>query len=109
MKTEVLNSIKKAEAESRSVIEAAEKSAEQTLVSAKLEADSLIAKAEAIAEDYKKQKLSDTRNVAITKHDAIVEQGKKEAKKLVSKGDKKLEQAVSLFVERFKEKLHVSA
>ena len=109
MKTEVLKSIKEAEAESKSVIEAAEKAAEQTLASAKLEADSLIAKATAVAEDYKKQKLSDARNVAITKHDAIVDQGKKEAEKLIEAGTKKLDQAVSLFVERFKEKLHVSA
>jgi len=109
MKTEVLKSIKEAEAKSKSVVEAAEKAAEQTLASAKLEADNLIAKAQAIAEDYKKQKLSDARNVAITKHDAIVEQGKKDAAKLVKSGDKKLDQAVSLFVERFKEKLHVSA
>ena len=109
MKTEVLKSIKEAEANSKSVVEVAEKAAEQTLASARLEADNLIAKAEAIAEDYKKQKLSDARNVAITKHNAIVEQGKKDAKTLVTSGDKKLEQAVSLFVERFKEKLHVSA
>lgn len=109
MKTEILKSIKEAEAKSKSSIEAAELAAEQTLASAKLEADSLIAKAQAIAEDYKKQKLSDARNVAMTKHNAIIAQGKKDADMLVSSSSKKLEQAVSLFVERFKEKLHVSA
>lgn len=109
MKTEVLKSIKETEAKSKSAVEAAEKAAEQTLVAAKLEADGIIAKAEAEAEDYKKQKLLDARNVAAAKHDAIVSQGKADAEKLIDDGSKKLEQAVSLFVERFKEKLHVSA
>lgn len=109
MKTEVLKSIKETEAKSKSTIEAAEKAAEQTLAAAKLEADNIIAKATAVAEDYKKQKLLDARNVAAAKHEAIVRQGKAEADALTAAGSKKLEQAVSLFVERFKEKLHVSA
>ncbi len=109
MKTEVLKSIKETEAKSKSTIQAAERSAEQTLASAKLEADNLIAKATTIAEDYKKQRLLDARNVALAKHTAIVNQGKAEADNLIAAGNKKLPQATSLFVERFKEKLHVSA
>ncbi|MDO5843754.1 MAG: ATPase [Methanocorpusculum sp.] len=109
MKTEVLKSIKETEAQSKSVVQAAEASAEKTISDANHEAESLIAKATQIAEDYKKQKLLDARNVSLTKHDAIVNQGKADADKLISSGEKKLQQATSLFVERFKEKLHVSA
>ncbi|HJJ29649.1 MAG TPA: ATPase [Methanocorpusculum sp.] len=109
MKTEVLKSIKETEAKSKSTITSAQSAAEQTLANAKLEADSLIAKATMIAEDYKKQRLLDARNVATAKHAAIVTQGKADADHLISAGSKKLPQATSLFVERFKEKLHVSA
>ncbi|HJJ41260.1 MAG TPA: ATPase [Methanocorpusculum sp.] len=109
MKTEVLKSIKETEAKSKSTIQAAESAAEQAIAAAKLEADNLIAKATAVAEDYKKQRLLDARNVALTKHEAIVNQGKADAANLITAGSSKLPQASSLFVERFKEKLHVSA
>ena len=109
MKTEVLKSIKETEAKSKSTIEAAQLAAEKTISAAKQDADALIAKATAVAEDYKKQRLLDARNKALTEHDAVVAQGKKDAEQLIKAGDKKLPQATSLFVERFKEKLHVSA
>ena len=109
MKTEVLKSIKEAEARSKSIIEAAQLAAEKTISASKQDADALIAKATAVAEDYKKQRLFDARNKALAEHDAIVAQGKKDAKQLIKTSDKKLPQATSLFVERFKERLHVSA
>ena len=109
MKTEVLKSIKEAEAASKSSIQAAEKTAADTKSQAQIEAENLIAKATSVAEDYKKQKLNDAKNEAAAKHAAVVEQGKSEAAKLIASGSAKLPQAVSLFVERFKEKLHVSA
>jgi V/A-type H+-transporting ATPase subunit G/H len=109
MKTEVLKSIKEAESQCKSTITAAQTEREQILANARLEADNLIAKATSIAEDYKKQRLSDARNVAAVKHATIVEQGKKDAYTTIEQGSKKLPQAISLFVERFKEKLHVSA
>ena len=109
MKTEVLKSIKETEAQSKSTITAAEVEREQILASARLEADNLIAKATGVAEDYKKQRISDARNVATAKHAAIVAQGKADAESLIEQGSKKLPKASSLFVERFKEKLHVSA
>lgn len=109
MKTEVLKSIKETEAQSKKTVLEAEASAEATLSAAKLDADALIVKATQIAEDYKKQRLLDARNNALAKHEAIVSQGKAEAANLVDAGSTKLPQAVSLFVERFKEKLHVSA
>jgi V/A-type H+-transporting ATPase subunit G/H len=109
MKTEVLKSIKETEAKSKSAITAAEAEREQTLSAARLEADNLIAKAVQIAEDYKKQKLSDARNAAAAKHAAIATQGKAEAETLIMQGSRRLPQATSLFVERFKEKLNVSA
>ncbi|HJK77725.1 ATPase [Methanocorpusculum vombati] len=109
MKTEVLKSIKETEAQCKSTITAAQTEREQILANARLEADNLIAKATTVAEDYKKQRLSDARNVAAAKHAAIVEQGKTDADATIAQGSKKLPQAASLFVERFKEKLHVSA
>lgn len=109
MKTEVLKSIKETEAKSKSTITEAQVQREQTLSAAKLEADNLIAKATTVAEDYKKQRLSDARNAATAKHAAIATQGKAEAETLVAHGSRKLPQATSLFVERFKEKLNVSA
>ncbi len=109
MKTEVLKSIKETEAQCKSTITAAQAEREQTLANARLEADNLIAKATNVAEDYKKQRLSDARNVAAAKHAAIVKQGKADAEATIAAGSKKLPQAASLFVERFKEKLHVSA
>jgi len=109
MKTEVLKSIKETEAKSKSTIQAAEADAEKILSSAKQEADNLIAKATAVAEDYKKQRLLDARNKALAEHDAVVAKGKIDAQAMIKAGDKKLSQATSLFVERFKEKLHVSS
>ena len=109
MKTEVLKNIKETEAQCRSTITAARTEREQILANARLEADNLIAKATTVAEDYKKQRLSDARNVAAAKHAAIVAQGKTDAEAIIVAGIKKLPQVASLFVERFKEKLHVSA
>ncbi|HJK02466.1 MAG TPA: ATPase [Methanocorpusculum sp.] len=109
MKTEVLKSIKETEAQCKSTITAAKNEREQILANARLEADNLIAKAIIIAEDYKKQRLSDARNVATAKHAAIVEQGKVKADTIIAEGSKKLPQAIELLVERFKERLHVSA
>lgn len=108
MKTEVLKSIKETEAQCKSTITAAETEREQTLANARLEADNLIAKATSVAEDYKKQRLSDARNAAATKHTAIVKQGKADADATIVAGSKKLPQAASLFVERFKEKVHAA-
>ncbi|HJJ28750.1 MAG TPA: ATPase [Methanocorpusculum sp.] len=109
MKTEVLKSIKEAEAKSKSSIQAAEKTAADTKSKAQMEAETLIASANTAAEDYKKQKLNDAKNEAAAKHAKVVEEGKAHAAKLTTAGSAKLPQAVSLFVERFKEKLHVSA
>jgi len=109
MKTEVLKSIKEAEANSKSSIQAAEKTAADIKSQAQIEAENLIAQAEKTAEDYKKQKLNDAKKEAAAKHAAVIEQGKAQAAQLTKTGSAKLPQAVSLFVERFKEKLHVSA
>ncbi|MDR3101836.1 MAG: ATPase [Methanocalculaceae archaeon] len=108
MKTEVLKNIKETEAQCKSTITAAEAEREQILANARLEADNLITKATNVAEGYKKQRLSDARNVATAKHAAIVIQGKTDANATIAAGSKKLPQAVSLFVERFKEKVHAA-
>ena len=108
IKTEVLKAIKEAEAQRKSKIDTAMAESEQIIANAKLEADNLIKNATLKAEKFKKELLSDARKAAMTKHTKIVEEGKKSAKTTISKGTKQIPQAVSLFVERFKEKLHVS-
>ena len=109
MKTEVLKSIKETEAQCKSMSTAGQGEGEQSIADDRLEEGNVMARATAVAEDYKEQRLSDARNVAAAKQAAIVEQGKADADSTIAQGSKKLPQAASLFVERFKEKLHVSA
>lgn len=109
MKTEVLKSIKKTEEEYRQQVEKAKLERDQIIANARLEADNQVAKATTVAEEYKKKRLADARNDAAKEHTRILGEGKQQASALKEKGGKRLKEAVSLFVERFKEQVHVTA
>ncbi|RQD82258.1 MAG: ATPase [Methanocalculus sp. MSAO_Arc2] len=109
MKTEVLKSIKKTEEEYRQQVDAAMAERERIITNARLEADNLVAKAANVTEEYKKKRLADARNDAAKEHARVLEEGKQQAAALKEKGRKRMKEAVSLFVERFKERVHVTA
>ncbi|MGA2160890.1 MAG: ATPase [Methanoregula sp.] len=109
MKTEVLNDIKKTEAEYQSMISAAQEEKKKRHSQAELEADNLITKAQSNAEQYKKLKLEEARHQAALKHAEILKNGNQRAAALREKGEKNLSKAVQLLVLRFKEQLHVQA
>lgn len=109
MKTEVLDDIKKTEAEYQSMISTAQEEKKKRRSQAELEADNLITKAQSNAEQYKKLKLEDARHQAAQKHADILKEGNRRSAALKEKGSKNLPKAVQLLVTRFKEQLHVSA
>ena len=109
MKTEVLDDIKKTEAEYQSLISAAQEEKKKKRSQAELEADNLMVKAQSNAEQYKKLKLEEARQQAASKHAEILKGGSQRAEALKTKGEKNLNEAVQLLVARFKEQLHVGA
>ena len=109
MKTEVLDDIKKTEAEYQSLISAAQEEKKKKRSQAELEADNLMVKAQNNAEQYKKLKLEEARHQAAQKHADIIKEGNQRSAALSEKGKRNLPKAVQLLVSRFKEQLHVSA
>jgi len=109
MKTEVLDDIKKTEAEYQSMVSAAQEERKKRRSQAELEADNLITKAQSNAEQYKKLKLEEARHQAAQKHADIIKEGNQRSAALSEKGKRNLSKAVQLLVTRFKEQLHVGA
>ncbi|MDD5187318.1 MAG: ATPase [Methanoregula sp.] len=109
MKTEVLQDIKKTEAEYQSMITAAQDEKKRKRSQAELEADNLITKAQSNAEQYKTLKLEEARHQAALKHAEIMTAGRQRAAAIQAKGKQNLSKAVQLLVSRFKEQLHVNA
>jgi V/A-type H+/Na+-transporting ATPase subunit G/H len=107
MKTEVLNDIKKAEQEYRTMIQDAEAERRKSIANAELEADNLIGKAVSTAEEYRKKRLADARAQAAEAHARIIKEGELRAAALREQGSKNLDRAVDLLVTRFREQLHV--
>jgi V/A-type H+-transporting ATPase subunit G/H len=109
MKTEVLKSIRATEEEYQSLISTVMAERKRSLSDAELEADNLVMKATASAEEYKKMRLAEARQQAEKRHAGIVREGEQKAADLKAKGSNNLNSAVELLVSRFKEKLHVHA
>ena len=109
MKIEVLKDIKSAEEDYKKMISQAQEQRKSLVASADLEADNLIQKAQEDAEEFKKQRITDSRSQAMSRHDMIISDGKAEAVALESRGRQNLAKAVDLLVNRFKEQLDVSA
>jgi V/A-type H+/Na+-transporting ATPase subunit G/H len=109
MKIEVLKSIKQTENNYNAMISEANDERERRITGAKLEADNLIIRANAEAEEYKKKRLSDARAEVAAKHTLILKEGNDRAAALQSRGKKNLDKAVALLIARFKEQLHVNA
>ena len=109
MKTEVLDDIKKTEAEYQSLISTAQEEKKKKRSQAELEADNLMVKAQNNAEQYKKLKLEEARHQAAQKHADIIKEGNQRSAALSEKGKRNLSKAVQLLVSRFKEQLHVGA
>jgi len=109
MKTEVLNDIKKTEAEYQSMISAAQEEKKKRHTQAELEAGNLITKAQSNAEQYKTLKLDQARHQAAQEHAGIVNAGKQRAAALKERGKSNLSKAVQLLVSRFREQLHVNS
>jgi V/A-type H+-transporting ATPase subunit G/H len=109
MKTDVLKSIKMTEESYRTMIEEAEAERKRSISNAELEADNLILKANAGAEEYKKQRLAEARRQAAEKHVEIVRAVDQRAAELKEKGSQNLSKAVELLVSRFKEQLNARA
>ncbi|MCX6694489.1 MAG: ATPase [Methanomicrobiales archaeon] len=106
MRIEVLKSIKSAEEEYRSMISDAVTDKKKSIASAELEADNLVMKAQASAEEYRKQKLTEVRRQAEEKNRAIVADGQKQAAAITDRGRKNLIRAVDPLVSRWKEQMH---
>ncbi|KQC04449.1 MAG: ATPase [Methanoculleus sp. SDB] len=107
MKTEVLQSIKKAEEEYKSMISAAEEEKKRSIASAEQEADQLVQKAKLDVEDYRKKCLADARNDAAQKFEETLKKGEQGTAAMRSAAVGNLSRAVELLVERFKGQLNV--
>jgi V/A-type H+-transporting ATPase subunit G/H len=107
MKTEVLQSIKKAEAEYKTMISAAEEEKKRSIASAEQEADQLVQKAKIDAEEYRKNRLSDARNEAAQKYEETLKKGEQGSAAMRSAAGAHLGKAVEQIVERFKGQLNV--
>lgn len=109
MRSEVLESIKKTEEEYRAMISQARAERERGLAGARLEADTLVMKAKADTEEYKKKRLESAREEAARKRKTIIQKGEEQAAALRARGQKNLDKAVDLLIQRFREQVHVSA
>ncbi len=109
MKTDVLKDIKATEDEYQARISTVMAERKRSLSDAELEADNLVLKANANAEEYKKMMLAEAHRQAENKRTEIVRAGEDKAEHLKAKGSKNLNSAVELLVSRFKEQLHVRA
>jgi V/A-type H+-transporting ATPase subunit G/H len=105
MKTEVLKNIKTTEEEYQSRISTVMAERKRSVSDAELEADNLVMKAAAGAEEYKKLKLGQARENAERRRKEIIAEGERKAADLRLRGGKNLPKAVELLVSRFKEKL----
>ena len=106
MKTDVLRNIKATEEEYKTLITTVMAERKRSISDAELEADNLVMKAGASAEEYRKMRLAEARQQAEKKHAEIVNEGAQRAAELRAKGSKNLDSAVELLVSRFKERLH---
>lgn len=106
MKTDVLKDIKATEDEYEALISTVMAERKRSLSDAELEADNLLIKSNASAEEYKKMRLAEARAQAERKHAEIVREGERKAADLKEKGSNNLNSAVELLVSRFKESLH---
>ena len=108
MKTEVLKEIKKAEEEYQADVAAAKAEKERTISAATLEADTLVMKAGAGSEEYKKQRLEDTRRDATRRREDILREGERKAALLRDQAGKNLDGAVRLLLSRFEAEVYVN-
>jgi V/A-type H+-transporting ATPase subunit G/H len=107
MKTEVLKAIRKAEEEYLAEVAAAKAEKERTLSTATLEADTLVMKAGAGSEEYKKKRLEDARRDAASKREEILREGERKAALLREQAGKNLDGAVRLLLKRFEAEVNV--
>jgi V/A-type H+-transporting ATPase subunit G/H len=108
MKSEVLKNIKTAEEEYQSLLSTVMAEKRRRLSDAELEADNLVMKASASAEEYKKLKYEEIRQQAERKRTEIMMEGDRKAADLKAKGSKNFDKAVNLLVARFRERMNVS-
>ena len=106
MKTEVLQAIRKAEEEYQAEIAKAKAEKERRISAATLEADSLVMRARAETEEYKKQRLDEARREAARRREAITRAGEQQASLLREQAGKKLAGAVSLLMKRFEAEVY---
>ena len=107
MKTEVLQSIKKTEEESKSMILAAREQKTKMLLDARIEAENLIAKETEGAEEYKAKRISDPHAKAKKQSAVIIADGETKAASVRANSRKNLEKAVDQLVNHFKVRLNV--
>lgn len=107
MKTEVLQSIKKTEQESKSMILAAREQKTKMLADARVEAENLIARETEGAEEYKAKRISDAHTEARKHSASIIADGETKAALVRADSRKNLEKAVDLLVNHFKVRLNV--
>ena len=79
MKTEVLKAIRKAEEEYQAEMAQAKAEKEHSLAAATLETETLVNKARAGAEEYKKKRLEDARREGARKREEILKTGEHQA------------------------------
>jgi ATP synthase H subunit len=108
MKTEVLKAIKKAEEEYQTEVAAAKAERERTISAATLEADTLVMKAGAGSEEYKKKLLEDARRDAARRREEILREGERKAALLREQAGKNLDGAVRLLLKRFEAEVYVT-
>jgi vacuolar-type H+-ATPase subunit H len=107
MKTEVLKAIKKAEEEYQAEVAAAQAERERSISAATLEADTLVMKAGAGSEEYKKKYLEDARRDASRRREEILREGERKAALLREQAGKNLDGAVRLLLKRFEAEVNV--
>jgi len=107
MKAEVLQKIKQTESEYEKMISEAIAESRRASANAELEADNLVMKATHDAEEYKKSKMAEVREIAARKREEILKEGVARAAELRQRDSRNLEKAALLLVSRFKEQLHV--
>ncbi len=106
MRVEILTSIKKSEAEYRTMISQALAEKKKSIQNAELEADNLVMKAQESSEEYRKQKIAELQRSAAEQHALVVKTGEQKAAAMVEKGNANLPKAVDLLTTRFKERMH---
>jgi vacuolar-type H+-ATPase subunit H len=108
MKTEVLRAIKQAEEEYQAELASAKAEKERTISAATLEADTLVMKAGAGSEEFKKKHLEDARRDAVRRREEILREGERKAALLREQAGKNLDGAVRLLLKRFEAEVYVT-